>query len=68
MEGKQTNAFVERGDKALGAAALTEYSSPTEGQSVASLEGQAEWKTGESKWIGESDTGNIVTFPVKIRF
>lgn len=35
---------------------------------MASLEGQVEWKTGESKWIGESDTGNTVTFPVEIGF
>lgn len=36
MEAKQTNALVvERGDKALRAAALTECSSPPEGQIVA---------------------------------
>lgn len=35
---------------------------------MAPLEGQVEWETGESRWVGESDTGNSVTSPMEIRF
>lgn len=69
-EAKQPNALLvgERGQSTGSSSSYRIFFSNTGSDCglKASLEGQAEWETGESRWVG--DTGNTVTFPVEIRF
>lgn len=72
MEAKQRNALAvgERGQSTGSCSSYRILFSNRRSDCgwMASLEGQVEWETGESRWVGESGTGNTVTFPVEIMF
>lgn len=72
MELKQPNARAvgERGQSTRNSSSYRIFFSNrgSDCGCMAPLEGQVEWETGESRWVGESDTGNSVTSPVEIRF